>query len=814
MEFDSPEVQKEFPGLYAKPDCEMGDPADYDEDLDKKKKKDKKDSKKDKGYATLADENSQEEDDGGGSGEHSAKKKLKGFKLPSAKKKEKEKDKEPKDKDVKKDKKVEKDKKKGSDTERKSIDREVPFSTVRIPFSAERHRDIHAHRSSVPAAFFTSTPKTGKDKSETADNSPVPHVEKERSSSSALNAFLNAPAPLFLQKKKAKDKKEKEPKKEKEKVHKKDKEEKIKDKEHKDKKEYASGVAKVKLKLMRSKNSLDDPHEKGELHVSVSHQFPEDPDSLGKEIRKYEQLLEQTHTQMKSSKKVSKKQEAKQEEQLWELQRTLTALKRKLRSINALSTASINHHPSAGPPNCSVSDIGSESTVESANSKSSPISNNTIPPISGSPNNAVAPANSNSTIPNHLEKACDKLPQQPPEIIATVTRNESPPKLKSPTTSESCAIIRKDITSVLEDSTSINTITTTDRPRKLTDDDDEPVEDIVVVIPPPASQVRKSARRSLDFSEIVVDNKKHPTSISNCCSKDICVVEEEQERKAMVVDPEVKPIEESPTVIVQHEQVQVHVIVHQESKEDDDDDVINDGDADDDSSVAKSEEDDDEALPSRIEENIVSVLDDANAMLLGSMHEELEEAALVFGQKLSKGRIRKATVSKSEPTFGEQNNDSSDVELIRDEDDEGPESYIEDLIPELMCLPEFETAEYISYENDQLALFNKAVQEEIMREESDLEVMIEELESIRITNDTNKTENNFEDCDMEKCVAVWKAVKAENEALHMNVSRLRQMVALNKLEEFKLETRLRYLEDKIIPLSPITITTPLHSEAM
>lgn len=76
----------------------------------------------------------------------SAKKKLKGFKLPSAKKKEKEKDKEPKDKDVKKDKKVEKDKKKGSDTERKSIDREVPFSTVRIPFSAERHRDIHAHR--------------------------------------------------------------------------------------------------------------------------------------------------------------------------------------------------------------------------------------------------------------------------------------------------------------------------------------------------------------------------------------------------------------------------------------------------------------------------------------------------------------------------------------------------------------------------------------------------------------------------------------------------------------------------------------------
>jgi septal ring factor EnvC (AmiA/AmiB activator) len=61
----------------------------------------------------------------------------------------------------------------------------------------------------------------------------------------------------------------------------------------------------------------------GELHVSVSHQFPEDPESLVKEIKKYEQLLEQTHTQIKSSKKVSKKQE----EQLWELQRTLTQLK-------------------------------------------------------------------------------------------------------------------------------------------------------------------------------------------------------------------------------------------------------------------------------------------------------------------------------------------------------------------------------------------------------------------------------------------------------------------------------------------------------
>jgi len=62
--------------------------------------------------------------------------------------------------------------------------------------------------------------------------------------------------------------------------------------------------------------------------------FPEDADSISKEIRKYEAMLEQTHSQMKSSKKVSKKHE----EQLWELQRNLTQLKVKLISacIHAL----------------------------------------------------------------------------------------------------------------------------------------------------------------------------------------------------------------------------------------------------------------------------------------------------------------------------------------------------------------------------------------------------------------------------------------------------------------------------------------------
>lgn len=147
----------------------------------------------------------------------------------------------------------------------------------------------------------------------------------------------------------------------------------------------------------------------------------------------------------------------------------------------------------------------------------------------------------------------------------------------------------------------------------------------------------------------------------------------------------------------------------------------------------------------RTEENINIVLDDANAMI-GSMHEELEAAAFVFGQKFSKrggaaqGQVFKemTTMSKSEPTF--ETNDSSDVELIRDEDeeDELPESFMEELIPELLCLPEFETPEYLSFENEQLATFNKAIQEEIIKEETELQAVMEELDNIRVAQNNDK----------------------------------------------------------------------------
>jgi len=65
---------------------------------------------------------------------------------------------------------------------------------------------------------------------------------------------------------------------------------------------------------------------------------------------------------------------------------------------------------------------------------------------------------------------------------------------------------------------------------------------------------------------------------------------------------------------------------------------------------------------------------------------------------------------------------------------------------------------------------------------------------------------------MEQLIKVWQVTKAENEALHDNVTKLKELVVLSRLEEFKLETRVRYLEDKCLQISPITTTTPLQPE--
>lgn len=119
MEFESPDVEKDFPGLYASESGKKSNESDFSDDghdrPSKKdlligKRKDKKDSKKDRGYAALEGESSPEEDPEMKSPSKS--KKSKSFKFPSKKEKReksREKDAKEKEKEVEKEKKKDKD---------------------------------------------------------------------------------------------------------------------------------------------------------------------------------------------------------------------------------------------------------------------------------------------------------------------------------------------------------------------------------------------------------------------------------------------------------------------------------------------------------------------------------------------------------------------------------------------------------------------------------------------------------------------------------------------------------------------------------
>ncbi|KAK0162398.1 hypothetical protein PV327_006178 [Microctonus hyperodae] len=133
MEFESPDVEKEFPGLYASESARKSNESDFSDEgqdkLSKKellggKKKDKKD-RKDRGYATLEGESSPDEEQETKS--PSKFKKTKAFKFPSKKReksrekdvKEKETDKKKRDKDDKhKEDREEKEKRKDKDKEK------------------------------------------------------------------------------------------------------------------------------------------------------------------------------------------------------------------------------------------------------------------------------------------------------------------------------------------------------------------------------------------------------------------------------------------------------------------------------------------------------------------------------------------------------------------------------------------------------------------------------------------------------------------------------------------------------------------------
>ncbi|XP_076240852.1 ral interacting protein [Calliopsis andreniformis] len=127
MDFESPDVEKEFPGLYASESAKKSNESDFSDEgghekHSKKellggKRKEKKD-RKDRGYATLEGESSPDEDQETKS--PSKLKKTKAFKFPSKKeKREKSREKEGKEKDVDK----EKDKKK-KDKDEKDVDKE------------------------------------------------------------------------------------------------------------------------------------------------------------------------------------------------------------------------------------------------------------------------------------------------------------------------------------------------------------------------------------------------------------------------------------------------------------------------------------------------------------------------------------------------------------------------------------------------------------------------------------------------------------------------------------------------------------------
>ncbi|XP_076300923.1 ral interacting protein [Lasioglossum baleicum] len=127
MDFESPDVEKEFPGLYASESAKKSNESDFSDEgghekHSKKellggKRKEKKD-RKDRGYATLEGESSPDEEQETKSPSKS--KKTKAFKFPSKKeKREKSREKEGKEKDAEK----EKDKKK-KDKDEKDVDKE------------------------------------------------------------------------------------------------------------------------------------------------------------------------------------------------------------------------------------------------------------------------------------------------------------------------------------------------------------------------------------------------------------------------------------------------------------------------------------------------------------------------------------------------------------------------------------------------------------------------------------------------------------------------------------------------------------------
>ncbi|KAJ8923836.1 hypothetical protein NQ315_010418 [Exocentrus adspersus] len=156
MDFDSPDVMKDFPGLYASDlSKKCNNDSDYSDETEKgvkkdmlinkrKEKKDKKD--KERGYAALEGESS---DEGSKSRSPSKSKKTKSFKFTTKSKEKREKSREKesvdkkKDRDKKIDKKYEKEKgKKGKQSAEETVDIAdvLPIFGVNLELAVERSR--------------------------------------------------------------------------------------------------------------------------------------------------------------------------------------------------------------------------------------------------------------------------------------------------------------------------------------------------------------------------------------------------------------------------------------------------------------------------------------------------------------------------------------------------------------------------------------------------------------------------------------------------------------------------------------------------
>ncbi|ODM93594.1 RalA-binding protein 1 [Orchesella cincta] len=767
----------------------------YDTDEgDKKKKKEKKDSKKDKGYSALAGESSHDEDETNDSKSPGKGIKIKAFSKLSGKKKDKDKKTDKGEKDLKKAEKEAKEKRKSEEKERKSLEKELhitPGPSVprpQIPFSGAHLMKSNSlnHSASVTpqSSFDAGTPVakrsliiSGESEKESTPSKPP----KEKSA--AFNVFLNAPAPL-LSKLKDKDSKDKESKKEhkdkgkdKEKKHKDkgDKDKSKKDREHKekDKKDHASGMAKVKLKLMRSKNSLEDV---GDVPHITSHQFPEDPDALAKEIKKYEGLLESAHTSLKSSKKISKKQE----EQLWELQRTLTQLKRKLRSINALSSATAYHiHAHAHPP--SAEKAPAEQTFSPP------------PPPPSFP----------------VFKKCDSIDGHRVPKPTTITEPVKPVLPE---------VVKK---VVLEKDHEAITVLPASQPIEIPKIPMPPSKnshklESVAVSPPTGPTLATSPQQNSVIEAVPL--RTHSTN-----SRDI--------EALSPVDSEMnlsdsKPAASNYNFASPRPSIDIVAQVHRSSSAKSEEDEVCDLDADD--SLVNQPNIDDESLDDRqspisnisshdSKDNIEAVLDDANKMI-GSMHEEIMfdgpvEIPPAVESRKSVDRLK--LNASSNPIIAQ---DDSDVELFTNDLELDPEANLptEEPCPDPFAMPVFDTAEYLNIENEALSVFCEQLREEAYSGQTELKEMIQ-MSVAKPQNNVDSSESSGttlvqKDDDFSDLLVIRTQLKSENEALWDNVNRLRLAIASCKVDEFRLVTRLKYLETKTSALSPVTITTPLQTE--